>query len=98
MADELAEPWLSEAGQAAFYRQIAQNNQSFTREIEDRYAELDLPVLVGWGTEDTWLPPEFGTSLAEAIPGAELRWFHRAGHLVQLDAPGQVIAALEGFL
>lgn len=97
-ADELAEPWLDATGQAAFYRQIAHNNQSFTQEVEDRYGELNLPVLVGWGSEDTWLPPAFATRLAAAIPGSHLRWFHDAGHLVQLDAPGEVIAALTDFL
>lgn len=96
--DEVAAPWLGPTGQAAFYRQIAANDRRFTQEVEHRYAELDMPVLVGWGAEDGWLLPEFGTRLADAIPQAELRWFHGAGHVVQLDAPGQVIAALSTFL
>lgn len=98
LADELAQPWLGSAGQAAFYRQIAQNDERFTREIESNYAKLDLPLLIGWGAQDTWLPPEFGTQLAERIPNAELRLFESAGHLIQLDAPAQAIAALSTFL
>lgn len=96
--DEFVDPWLGSAGQSAFYRQAAQNSQRFTEEVESRYSELDLPVLIGWGAEDEWLPPEFGKRLAASIPEAEFRWFDRAGHLVQLDAPGQVIAALSTFL
>lgn len=96
--DELVGPWLGSVGQPAFYRQIAQNSPRFTQEVESRYSELDLPVLVGWGVADEWLPPDFGERLAAAIPAAELRWFGGAGHLVQLDAPGQVIAALDTFL
>ncbi|WP_028662070.1 alpha/beta fold hydrolase [Saccharomonospora saliphila] len=98
LADELVRPWLGSEGQAAFYRQIAQNDERFTREIESRYAELDMPVLIGWGAQDTWLPPEFGARLAERIPNAEFRLFGSAGHLVQLDAPAQVTAALGTFL
>lgn len=98
VAGELADPWLGERGQAAYYRQIAQNHQGFTDDVAPRYGELDLPILVGWGDQDTWLAPGVGRKLAESIPGAELRWFTDAGHLVQLDAPGQVIAALTEFL
>lgn len=96
--DALVRPWLGEAGQPAFYRQIAQADERFTREVEDRYSDLDVPVLVVWGREDSWLPPERATRLAEAIPGARLRWIDRAGHLVQEDAPAQVTAALTDFL
>jgi hypothetical protein len=52
----LVAPWLGSDGQQAFYRQIAQADQAHTDEIEPRYRELDLPVLVVWGQEDTWTP------------------------------------------
>lgn len=54
--DRLVEPWCGEAGQPAFYRQIEQNDQRFTDEIQGRYGELDLPVLICWGAEDSWIP------------------------------------------
>ncbi len=98
MADELAHPWLGTVGQPAFYRQIAQADQRFTDEIESRYGELDCPVLVGWGRQDTWLSPDHGRRLADALPDADLRWFEDAGHLVQIDAPAQVASALHEFL
>jgi pimeloyl-ACP methyl ester carboxylesterase len=97
-ADALARPWLGADGQAAYYRQIAQADQKFTDEIEPRYSELDLPVLVGWGRNDEWMSAEHGQRLAEAIPGAELRWFDNAGHLVQQDAPAQLVSTLSEFL
>ncbi|WP_199433283.1 alpha/beta fold hydrolase [Qaidamihabitans albus] len=96
--DRLTEPWLGERGQAAFYRQIAQADQRHTDEIEDRYARLELPVLVCWGAEDTWIPAERGRRLAALIPGARLRIIEGAGHLVQEDAPGRLTAALTDFL
>lgn len=96
--ERLAEPWLDEAGQAAFYRQIAQNDQRWTDEIEDRYSSLDLPVLVCWGTEDAWLPVGHARRLAAAIPGARLHLLAGAGHLVQEDAPAELTATLRRFL
>ncbi|OOC53739.1 MULTISPECIES: alpha/beta fold hydrolase [Nocardiopsis] len=96
--DALVRPWLGADGQPAFYRQIAQADERHTAEVEDGYADLDLPVLVVWGQEDTWLPPERGRRLAEAIPGARLHTLAGAGHLVQEDAPAELTAALLDFL
>ncbi|MFH8796746.1 alpha/beta fold hydrolase [Streptomyces sp. NPDC017941] len=96
--DRLVAPWCTPAGQSAFYRQIAQNDQSFTDEIQDRYGELALPVLVCWGTEDTWIPVARGHELAGLVPGAELRLIEGAGHLVQEDAPAELTAELGRFL
>lgn len=96
--DRLVEPWLGDDGRPAFYRQIAQADQAYTDEIQGRYPTLDLPVLVCWGEEDTWIPPEKGRELAELIPGARLRLIPGAGHLVQEDAPAELTAALWDFL
>jgi pimeloyl-ACP methyl ester carboxylesterase len=96
--DALVEPWLGDAGQPAFYRQIAQADQRYTDEFADRLAGIDIPVLVCWGDRDGWLPPAQGEELAARIPGARLRWLAGAGHLVQENAPAQLTAALTDFL
>ncbi|AJE82146.1 putative hydrolase [Streptomyces albus] len=96
--DRLAAPWCTEEGRAAFYRQIEQNDQRFTDEIQGRYGELALPVLLCWGAEDTWIPPEKGRELAALIPGCTLLPIEEAGHLVQEDAPAELTAALGAFL
>jgi pimeloyl-ACP methyl ester carboxylesterase len=96
--DHLVSPWCTDEGQPAFYRQIAQNDQRFTDEIQGRYGEIDMPVLVCWGAEDTWIPVARGRELAAAVPGAGLRLIEGAGHLVQEDAPERLTAELERFL
>ncbi|GGV61003.1 oxidoreductase [Streptomyces longisporoflavus] len=96
--DRLVEPWCTEEGRPAFYRQIEQNDQRYTDEIQGRYGEVALPVLICWGTEDTWIPVERGHELAGLIPGAELRLIGGAGHLVQEDAPAELTAELIRFL
>ncbi|PKB32396.1 pimeloyl-ACP methyl ester carboxylesterase [Pseudonocardia alni] len=96
--DALVGPWLGERGAAAFYRQIAQADQRFTDEVEPRYGELDLPVRVVWGTEDTWIPVDRAHRLTAAVPGAELHLVPGAGHLIQLDAPEALTALVLGAL
>lgn len=94
----ILQPWLSEAGQRAFYRQIAQAEAAYTDEIEPRYGDVARPVLIVWGREDRWLPPETGERLRRAIPAAQLRLIDGAGHLVQEDQPQVLAAAIESFL
>jgi pimeloyl-ACP methyl ester carboxylesterase len=94
----LATPWLDAEGQAAFYRQIAQADQVYTDQVQPRYPELDLPVLVVWGTEDTWIPAERAAQLAGLIPGAQLRLIKDAGHLIQLDQPERLAVTLHSWL
>ncbi|MFG3197796.1 alpha/beta fold hydrolase [Streptomyces sp. NPDC048208] len=95
--DRLVRPWLGDPGQAAFYRQIAQADQCYTDEVQERYGEIDLPTLICWGQDDTWIPPAKGRELAARIPGARLDPITGAGHLVQEDAPAELTAALIAF-
>jgi len=96
--DSLVSPWLDEQGQAAFYRQIAQADQAYTDEIEPLYPELDLPVVVIWGREDTWIPVDRAHRLSELIPGAQLTVVEGAGHLIQLDQPTALATILARWL
>lgn len=96
--DALVAPWVTVAGRAAFYRQIAQADQRYTDEIETRYAELTGPVMVCWGTDDAWIPLERGRELARRIPGVALKEIPGAGHLVQLDKPAQLTGLLTQFV
>jgi len=96
--DRLVEPWSDEAGQAAFYRQIAQADQCHTDEIQARYGEIRLPTRILWGADDTWIPPAKGHELASLIPGARLELIPGAGHLVQEDAPAELTATVLSFL
>jgi len=99
--EELApyvEPWLGAEGQRAFYRQIQQADERFTAEVESLYGTIRAPVLILWGADDAWIPPETGERLQSAIPGATLRRIEAAGHFLQEDNPRDVSAALREFL
>ena len=94
----LTGPWLTPEGQAAFYLQIAQADQAYTDEIQPLYPQLDLPVLVVWGTDDTWIPVDRAHRLAELIPGARLELVEDAGHLIQIDQPVRLATTLNRWL
>jgi len=91
------EPWLGVEGQDAFYRQISQNDQRYTDEVEPLYGKIERPVLILWGEEDTWIPPSKGEQLHKAIPASKLRIIPRCAHLVQEDATETVIEHLARF-
>lgn len=91
-------PWRGEAGQAGFYRQIAQMDQRWTDEIEPRLGEVRCPVQILWGEEDQWIPIAQGRRLAERIGGASFHPVAGAGHLVQEDRPEAIVARLAAFL
>jgi len=97
-SDVLAAPWLGEGGQAAFYRQIAEADQRYTDEVEPLYPSIDLPVLIVWGTEDSWIPVDRAHRLASLIPGAHLKLIENAGHLIQLDQRRELEMVLRGWL
>ncbi|SHN86058.1 hypothetical protein SAMN05660350_03869 [Geodermatophilus obscurus] len=84
--DELAAPWLTEQGRAAFYRQIARADERCTDDFAGRLHGVRAPVRIGWGEDDTWTPVARARSLRDAIPGSTLRLVGAAGHLVHLDA------------
>jgi pimeloyl-ACP methyl ester carboxylesterase len=83
----LVAPWRGPAGQAAFYRQIAQFDEQLLAENEAHLGELTCPTKLLWAEDDEWIPLEYGRRLAGLLPSAEFSTIAHAGHLVQYDAP-----------
>jgi pimeloyl-ACP methyl ester carboxylesterase len=52
--------------------------------------EIDVPVLIAWGSRDLLLPPRQGYRFAAAIPRSELRVLEGLGHSPMGDDPAQV--------
>jgi len=65
--------------------------------LRDRLTAIAIPVLVVWGAADRMIPVEHGRAYADAIPGAHLRMITHAGHLPQLEAPDELLAAVREF-
>ena len=96
--DKLVGPWLSEEGQASFYRQFAQADEKYTAEVEPMFGDIRCPVKIIWGEGDPWIPLERGKALRARIPQATFETLPGVGHLPQLEAPGLVLERLTAFL
>ena len=96
--DALKAPWLTATGQGAFYRQIAQTEERYLAEIEERLGGIAIPVRVLWGADDAWIAPGTGRRLAGLIPGASFALVPGAGHLRHYDAPVALASELRAWL
>ena len=59
---------------------------------------IDVSSLVITGTRDRLIPPDVTAGIATGVAGAQLVRIEGAGHLSNLEAPGEFNTALEGLL
>ena len=60
--------------------------------------DLDRPVLIACGAEDRLCPPAWHRELADGAPRATLHIVPGAGHMLPLEQPAALAAALSGWL
>lgn len=96
--DSLIRPWTGDDGQPAFYRQIADYDERFLEENEQRLGGIDVPVRIVWGSQDAWIPTDIAERLQQLIPGAHLSVIGNAGHLVHYDAPAALMDEVRTWL
>jgi pimeloyl-ACP methyl ester carboxylesterase/quercetin dioxygenase-like cupin family protein len=65
--------------------------------LRERLAAISMPALVVWGAADRMISLDHGRAYADGIPGAQLRVINQAGHLPQLEAPDELLAAVREF-
>lgn len=91
-------PWTGVEGQAAYFRAVSEYDDKYTLEIEPRYKNITLSVLVMWGENDRWLPIETGRKLSKLIPDARFEPIPEAGHFSPEDNPVFVARHIDEFL
>jgi pimeloyl-ACP methyl ester carboxylesterase len=68
---------------------------------EDDYSEqlgqIKAPTLILWGDLDARYPRSDQDALTAAIPGAQLRVYPGAGHLLHLEQPARFASDLAAF-
>ena len=67
-------------------------------DILARLPEIGCPTVVVCGTEDHMTPPKYSEALRDAIPGATMALVPGAGHMVMIEQPAAVSAALQVLL
>jgi pimeloyl-ACP methyl ester carboxylesterase/mannose-6-phosphate isomerase-like protein (cupin superfamily) len=65
--------------------------------LRGRLGQMSVPTLVLWGDSDRIVDPGYGRAYADAIPGAEFRILAATGHVPQIETPGQLLGAIQGF-
>lgn len=66
-------------------------------ELESRMRELQVPVLVLFGTEDAVIPPAMGRHYRELLPNCNLFFIYDAGHEIDADRPEAFVALVNDF-
>jgi proline iminopeptidase len=67
-------------------------------EVEDRLAEIAVPVLVLAGRYDRTCVAEVAEAMAAGIPGAELVVFERSGHMPFVEETEAYLSAVGAFI
>ncbi|HEY1933351.1 MAG TPA: alpha/beta fold hydrolase [Acetobacteraceae bacterium] len=66
--------------------------------LEKRLGLVQAPTLLMWGAQDRIMPRSYADRFASGIRGkTEVRVIDGAGHLAELDKPGEVAAAVLSF-
>ena len=64
------------------------------RGLKDRIHRIKARTVLVWGDSDRIYPAPYAHAFKDAIPGAELVIVAEAGHMVPVEKPDQVIAAI----
>lgn len=67
-------------------------------DLSERLGAIGQPTLIVWGADDPVLPAAYGQRMATDLGNATFLTVTGAGHLPQVDAPEQTLAAIRGFL
>ena len=64
------------------------------RGLSERLYRVKAKTLLVWGASDKLIPPVYGEAFRKAIKGSTLTIIPKAGHLVTLEQPDELVAAL----
>lgn len=67
------------------------------RGLSERLYRIKAKTLIVWGASDKLIPPAYGDAFKKGIKGAQLTTIPKAGHLVTLEQPDELVSAL-GYL
>ncbi|KKB77134.1 alpha/beta hydrolase [Devosia soli] len=95
LADEV-QAMAERCGQDTYIRQ----QKAILGRIDSRpqLASIQVPTLIGVGTEDILTPPELAEEMASAIPHADIVHFAKCGHLPTMENPSAVAGAIGNWL
>ena len=67
-------------------------------DMMQRLGQVRVPTLAICGTEDRLTPPKYSEFLQQHVPEAQLLLLEEAGHMVMLEKPAAISAAIGDFV
>jgi pimeloyl-ACP methyl ester carboxylesterase len=64
------------------------------RGLSERLYRVKAKTLLVWGASDKLIPPVYGEAFKKAIKGAALTIVPKAGHMITLEQPDELVSAL----
>ena len=100
----IARPWLLDPDDLAEVLRLFADAPGFLGTLPHTFSrqvrgvnEIDVPVLLLWGTRDLILLPRQGRRFERLIPSAELRYLKGLGHTPMSDDPELLAEAIADF-
>jgi proline iminopeptidase len=97
---ELRDTYVAHMGDLGFVPAVGQAVQKATENLDltPKLAEFHFPTLVITGRFDMNVAPLTAWRMAHAIPGAQIVFFEKSGHLPAYEEPEKYLKVLETFL
>ncbi len=95
--DQIVEEALAFPHQQSVEAFQAQVDACLAHDTTDRLAQIAAPALVISGGRDTLLPPRFGRSVADSIPGARFELMEEEAHQPFQEVPDEWNALVDAF-
>ncbi len=96
--EEHLAPHMAQVGDVNFsvlFRMMSELRRHHTAELLPNIA---APVLVLAGRKDLFTPPSVQQMMADRIPDSEIVWFEEAGHMLPIEEPEELTAAILDFV
>jgi len=90
-------PHMAQIGEVNFSVLFKMMSQMRKHSCADILPTVHVPVLVLAGRLDLFTPPSVQDKMAALIPGNEIVWFEESGHMLPIEEPEGIVAAMSDF-
>jgi 2-hydroxymuconate-semialdehyde hydrolase len=91
-------PWTDADGPQAFWRAARSLDGAGLMGHEGRFESVGAPILLLWGEDDPFLPPDLGERLNEVLPSSSLGQLPGCGHFLPEEAPETIYPMISEYL
>ncbi len=79
-------------------RILSMAKSAMRNNLREELNQINIPVLLIWGKQDTITPPFVGEEFQKLLPNAELHFIDKSGHAPMMEQPVEFNKLLDEFL